>query len=427
MSTQFQNANKIKFMPLPYIGMFDLDLIYQTSDAELLYQVLFKVNEIAKSQNIIVDNFQKVIEWATEQIETFTRQQLQEWLSDGTMGDIINEEIFGELNTKIDNIKVPFTVIIGDSYVLQPNSWGNVYKTILGLSDSQCYIYGSYGAGFGTGGSGGQTYLNILQNNISKISNKNDIKYVIVGCGYNDASYSVNKNTLVNAINTFCDYVEGNLPNAKVLLVGCGYNINLNDTGRLARYNMQKVVLDAYGSSDIRKNCSLVYNSNLWLHDSSLFLSSDGFHPNVEGGYVIGANLVKSITSPCTVIHRNISLNLNIYSNTKELTLEAMNNILYMMSNSLDMTFNQTITPNTFVSVGTFTSNGIFPQNTNTCRFTVKAVYTTSSGSYMTDVIIMLSGDGTINMMLLNNKNDPIEIINFNILPFNTYIDLSIN
>lgn len=427
MSTQFQNANKIKFMPLPYIGMFDLDVIYQTSDAELLYQVLYKLNEIAKSQNIIVDNFEKVVQWATEQIETFTRQQLQEWLSDGTMADIINEEVFGELNTKIDNMKIPFTVIIGDSYVLQPNSWGQVYKDILGLNDTQCYVYGSYGAGFGTGGSGGQTYLTILQNNISKISNKNDIKYVIVGCGYNDGAYAVNIQTLVSAINNFCDYVSANLPNAKVLLVACGYNINLNDTGALARYNMQKVVLNAYGSSQIRKNCSLIYNSNLWLHDKSLFLETDGFHPNDEGGYVIGANLVKSITSPCTVIHRNITLNLNMFSNNTTLTLEAMNNLLYLQYNAINMTFNQTITPNTFVSVGTFTSDGLFPQNTNTCRFTVKAVYTTSDGAVLSDAVIMLNGEGEVYMLLTSAKNDPIEIINFNILPFNTYIDLSIN
>lgn len=76
-------------MPLPYIGMFDLDVIYQTSDAELLYQVLYKLNEIAKSQNIIIDNFQKVIEWATEQIEKFTKEQLEEWLNDGTLENMI--------------------------------------------------------------------------------------------------------------------------------------------------------------------------------------------------------------------------------------------------------------------------------------------------------------------------------------------------
>lgn len=91
MGTQFQNANKIKFMPLPYIGMFDLDVIYQTSDAELLYHVLYKLNEIAKSQNIIIDNFQKIIEWATEKIEEFTKEQLEEWLNDGTLENLINQ------------------------------------------------------------------------------------------------------------------------------------------------------------------------------------------------------------------------------------------------------------------------------------------------------------------------------------------------
>lgn len=107
MSTQFQNANKIKFMPLPYIGMFDLDVIYQTSDAELLYQVLYKLNEVAKSQNIIIDNFQKVIEWATEQIENFTKEQLEEWLNDGTITDIILQlgQVIKVYDTTVDMLK----------------------------------------------------------------------------------------------------------------------------------------------------------------------------------------------------------------------------------------------------------------------------------------------------------------------------------
>lgn len=44
--SDFNTNKKIKFLPLPYIGMFDLDLIYQASDVELLYQILSKVNEI---------------------------------------------------------------------------------------------------------------------------------------------------------------------------------------------------------------------------------------------------------------------------------------------------------------------------------------------------------------------------------------------
>lgn len=87
--SDFDSNKKIKLMPLPYIGMFDLDLIYQASDVELLYQILSKVNEIAQSQNIIIDNFEKILEWAQSQIENYTKEQLQEWLADGTLENMI--------------------------------------------------------------------------------------------------------------------------------------------------------------------------------------------------------------------------------------------------------------------------------------------------------------------------------------------------
>ena len=87
--SDFNPNKKINFLPLPYIGMFDLDLLYQTSDTELLYQILSKVNEIAESQNIIINNFEKVLEWANEQIEKYTKEQLQEWLDDGTLENMI--------------------------------------------------------------------------------------------------------------------------------------------------------------------------------------------------------------------------------------------------------------------------------------------------------------------------------------------------
>lgn len=87
--SDFNQNKKIKFLPLPYIGMVDLDLIYQTSDVELLYQILSKVNEIAQSQNIIIDNFEKILDWAQNQIETYTKEQLQEWLDDDTLENMI--------------------------------------------------------------------------------------------------------------------------------------------------------------------------------------------------------------------------------------------------------------------------------------------------------------------------------------------------
>lgn len=87
--SDFQTNKKLNLLPLPYISMYDLDLIYQTSDVELLYQILSKVNEIAQSQNIIIDNFEKILDWANAQIAIYTKEQLQEWLDDGTLENMI--------------------------------------------------------------------------------------------------------------------------------------------------------------------------------------------------------------------------------------------------------------------------------------------------------------------------------------------------
>lgn len=168
MSTQFQNANKIKFMPLPYIGMFDLDVIYQSSDAELLYHVLYKLNEIAKSQNIIIDNFQKVIEWATEQIEKFTKEQLEEWLNDGTITDIILQlgQVIKVYDTTVDMLKDTSVVkglickTLGYSKI---NDGGQSLFIVSDIADNAFFQFYSNGL-----------YFNLLENNQISIKQVTD-------------------------------------------------------------------------------------------------------------------------------------------------------------------------------------------------------------------------------------------------------------
>ena len=102
---------KINKLPLPYIGMFDLDLIYQTTDVELLYQILYRVNEVVKSQNKIISDFNNILTWANTQIETYTKQQLQEWLDDGTFEDIIQEL----LNKMVDTYNETYSSIVSNA------------------------------------------------------------------------------------------------------------------------------------------------------------------------------------------------------------------------------------------------------------------------------------------------------------------------
>lgn len=54
------NSN-IKKIPMPFIGMFDLDVIYQTSDIEMLYQLLEKVNALIQNVNQINANVVQLV------------------------------------------------------------------------------------------------------------------------------------------------------------------------------------------------------------------------------------------------------------------------------------------------------------------------------------------------------------------------------
>lgn len=220
MSTQFQNANKIKFMPLPYIGMFDLDVIYQSSDAELLYQVLYKLNEIAKSQNIIIDNFQKIIEWATDQIEKFTKDQLEEWLNDGTLTNIILSlgNVIKYFNTTTEMLET--TNLVKGMYVETkgyetPGDNGNAKFYITDVLEDNIFQY-------------------VLQNGL--YANIIDIDSVYVeSFGINDnlnpiADININKGLKNINLSPYKTYTIGDISLNNVNINGNNATINITDT-----------------------------------------------------------------------------------------------------------------------------------------------------------------------------------------------------
>lgn len=97
------NFNKIT--PFEFYCQKVIPLIYD--DSLSYYEVLCKLkqllNQVIESQNALIDAFNNLIKWVDGQIEIYTKQQLQEWLDDGTFKDIINEQIFNELNIKVDS------------------------------------------------------------------------------------------------------------------------------------------------------------------------------------------------------------------------------------------------------------------------------------------------------------------------------------
>lgn len=105
-----------KTLPLVY----DDSLTYQ----ELLYKLIAKINEVVESQNQTNENFDELYalfiqlkEYVDNYFKNLDVQKeinnkLDEMAKDGTLDKIINEQIFGELNDRIDKLEKSGGVVV---------------------------------------------------------------------------------------------------------------------------------------------------------------------------------------------------------------------------------------------------------------------------------------------------------------------------
>lgn len=105
-----------KTLPLVY----DDSLTYQ----ELLYKLIAKINEVVESQNQTNENFDELYalfiqlkEYVDNYFKNLDVQEeinnkLDEMVADGTLDNIINEQIFGELNDRIDKLEKSGGVVV---------------------------------------------------------------------------------------------------------------------------------------------------------------------------------------------------------------------------------------------------------------------------------------------------------------------------
>ena len=152
--------------------------------------------------------------------------------------NLIAERIVNVIETDVYNLKNNLysnkfniinsdkAILIGDSYGTGYTPDGNVESWTTKLSQKlgiNCQSFSSNGAGFVATGSGGKTFLTLLQENINNITNKNNVKLIIVGGGYNDSNYSSYYNDMIIAINNFNVYCKENFPYAKIYIACFGF------------------------------------------------------------------------------------------------------------------------------------------------------------------------------------------------------------
>lgn len=72
---------------------------------EKINKMIWKLNELGELTNDMIDKWNKVIQWLlNDGLTDAIIDQLNRWKEDGTLEEIINQEIFGKLNAKIDEL-----------------------------------------------------------------------------------------------------------------------------------------------------------------------------------------------------------------------------------------------------------------------------------------------------------------------------------
>lgn len=381
--------------------------------------------------------------------------KLDEMATDGTLENIINQEIFENINNSLTNLentnlskKYYFdpsqpTIFIGDSYGGGYTSDGIVtsYQELLiqRLNINSYYRFNRGGAGFANTDyneetTQGGTFLKLLKDKISKITDKNAIKNIVVCGGYNDRDFT-SSNQIVNAISSFVTYCHQQMPNAQIFIGQIGWNSGI--ISRLIRSNLEKVT-NQYMTGASQNGCIYLQNSENILKNSDL-MTSDYVHPNANGHIELANYLLQALISGYCTIRRRLVHTITpttIYENGSLSTNIAMietteNNLclLYMPNITINwetpITISNPLTSFELCNPIDFKTLLIENQNNNLTLNTNYAQVTFSDNTIkLLDCRAFINNDGGLSIQLISyNENGtvkPLENIKKLIVVFNS-------
>lgn len=84
----------------PYPTAYDESLSYY----EEVCKIAAKLNEVINSQNNLQTSFEQIMSWVNTQLKTYTIEQLQNWLDDGTLENLINISLFNKKISQYQNV-----------------------------------------------------------------------------------------------------------------------------------------------------------------------------------------------------------------------------------------------------------------------------------------------------------------------------------
>lgn len=284
----------------------------QLTNYGMMMKLMKAMNDTIGNQNKVEDDMSKLYEAFTElqtyidnyfenlDVQEEVNNKLDEMASDGTLEEIINQEIFGDINQRLDNLEATKTmIVIGDSYSNNAQSetplWYTYVSKWLGLN---VYTNASDGVGYATGNNSFLTQLTTANNHFT---DKSGIDRIYIVGGLNDlGNNSLTVNDFLTAVNNTLNYALTNFPNISIYVVGIFpfqyYNFYSGESGLATRraYDFEKNLSYACGN----KNVCFIPAGTIGLNCNDFFGTANQYnqkHPSARGEKII-ANYIMTGT-----------------------------------------------------------------------------------------------------------------------------------
>lgn len=298
-------------------------------------------------------------------VQSEINNKLDEMATDGTLDTIINQQIFGNINNEIADIKntmlLPLKnrkfLFIGDSYgVTNTDKWTSWIDALINKLDltlnQNAFKIAQGGAGFVGVSPNPITFINLLNEVAPSITNKNEITDIIICGGAND--YVTQIGQITNAITTFVTAAKSLFPNALISLGMISYTKDLTILQQLPRIVME------YQSISANNGVYITGSESCWHYTGWLL---DAVHPDNSGMGLIVDCLINYIMGKMSTskVGSSISASLSNSNNfkptsTSKLITELFNNTIQIRTELLGFnSINSDGLPLTFTS----TSNWI--------------------------------------------------------------------
>lgn len=395
--------------------------------------LIIQLQEALKNWDATEKSWEETKQWITNyfanlDIDAEINAKLDEMLEDGTLEKVINQEIFGELNQKVeentqdiatansniqqnsqdiddieselnklDNVvsKCGFNgscIILADSYGGKRDNVNNSFLKLLerNLPSIGYTVTTKYVDGGGMSSEGNQNFTTLLQS----IADPSYVDFILVCGGVNDSNRNYSTNS--TAVQTFVKYAVSRCNQLFLCFSSWVYAYGLWSNGAEA--------FRAWSECTIFSNKAYFINGLQVMMRYNNFLS-DLNHPTQTGNNYLYSTILSYLHNKMsTYVSPWFDVTLNKSTATSSITgtfsQKAINNIVCMRWPLLTFTgtYNNFYNSgaNYEIELASYTPGILMPTNSSTFVICHPGVYTTSSGQKNCTVMLYFTPDGKL-------------------------------